>query len=378
MAEGNETPGGEPTDRRPLGRTEGDLLAERRARRASETGEGALNRRAEAAEATVLTLEAHVATLKQRLLEAEEERRAIAERATGEKGAVLEREAELRRLKQREYAEQQLRVEAEDRLIGSEREGRAQIDGLKRRLGASEQELRELAQRMESVQRALAEAEQAAAAERTVLRRAERELQARLTELEVRALEIERGLSAERGARERSEALLENMRLGHRRVEAIVAEVRGVVGRLARAFASSQAVPADPPARPPREGLAWRSQSLGAADAGGAPAAAAARSAEVGEALAAAVQRLRARAEDPAGEGGQGGEDAAQGGEDAGRERARTPDRAQAVTAAVAAEPATPWPAQAPVARSAGMPTHKHSMSLIGRWRLRRKQRRGR
>jgi chromosome segregation ATPase len=365
MAEGNETPGGEPPRR-----TEGDLLAERRARRASETGDDALTRRAEAAEATVQTLETHVATLQQRLLEAEEQRRGITERAAGEQAAVLEREAELRRAKQREYAEQQLRVEAEDRLIGSERESRAQIDGLKRRHSASEQEIRELAERLESMQRQLAEAEQAAAAERTALRRAERELQARLTELECRALEIHRGLTAERAARERSEALLENMRRGHARVEAIVAEVRAVVGRLAGAFASAGPdAPATRSAAPVREGLAWRAQP---GIEGRAPDAPTARSTEVGEALAAAVERLRARADDqlddPPQPGAQG-----PGTRRAPSVQATAPSGSPA--GAKVALPVAPKMAPAPAVRPA---SHKHSLSLIKRWRIRRKQRRSR
>ena len=45
FAEGNETPGGEHPDRRSAGGSEGDLLAERRARRASETEDPALIRR---------------------------------------------------------------------------------------------------------------------------------------------------------------------------------------------------------------------------------------------------------------------------------------------------------------------------------------------
>src|ERR1700704_23519 len=82
MAEGNETSGGEP-GRGPGGegsrRGEGDLLSERRALRAAESGEHALGRRAEAAEATVRTLETHVASLQQRLQESEDELRRAAE-----------------------------------------------------------------------------------------------------------------------------------------------------------------------------------------------------------------------------------------------------------------------------------------------------------
>ena len=73
MIEESETPG-------QGGRVgESDFLAERRARRATETGEAALQRRAEAAEATVRTLESHVSSLQQRLQEAEQERRRVSE-----------------------------------------------------------------------------------------------------------------------------------------------------------------------------------------------------------------------------------------------------------------------------------------------------------
>jgi len=180
MAEGNETPGGEsgPAGRR----SEGDLFSERRARRAAESGEVALTRRAEAAEATVQTLERHVSSLQQRLREAEDEQARMAELIDAEKAAALEREHELRRVKQREYAEQQLRVEAEERLTGLDRESHAESEQLSRRLSASEDDTRELAGRLESLQRQLAEAEQAAAAERAAVRRAEHELQARLRE----------------------------------------------------------------------------------------------------------------------------------------------------------------------------------------------------
>src|ERR1700758_982384 len=101
---------------------ESDFLAERRARRATETGGAALLRRAEAAEATVKTLESHVASLQARLQEAAEDRRRMAAQLEVERSRGTERESELRRVKQREYAEQQLRVEAEDRLSGLERE----------------------------------------------------------------------------------------------------------------------------------------------------------------------------------------------------------------------------------------------------------------
>jgi chromosome segregation ATPase len=387
MAEGNETPSGEPTDRRSVSGSEGDLLAERRARRASETGEAALTRRAEAAEATVRTLEVHVSTLRERMREVEEERRGHAERAEAQRAAVLEREAELRRVKQREYAEQQLRVEAEDRLMSIDRESRAQIDRLNRRLSVSEKEARELAQRLESVQRALAEAEQAAAAERTAVRRSERELQARLTELECHALEINQALAAERAARERSERMLESIRSGHRMVESLVGDTRAIVARLAAAFARAQQDAATPQApraetpapRKPAEGHAFAVPESGIA--------AAARSAEMAGALAAAVERLRARAEEPVADGMREAPTTA-----SGRGALVEAPAAVSATAAGRAErppasrpvpsprPPVPLPAaaQARRAQAPKLAQHKHSLSLIGRWRIRRKQRRRR
>jgi hypothetical protein len=388
MAEGHETPGGEPPHR-----SEGDLLAERRARRASETGEVALTRRAEAAEATVRTLEVHVSTLQERLREVEEERSAHAERAEAERAAVLEREAELRRVKQREYAEQQLRVEAEDRMISVDRESRAQIDRLNRRLNASEQEARELAARLESVQRALAEAEQAAAAERTAVRRAERELQARLTELECRALEINRAVAAERAARERSERQLENIRHGHRKVEGIVGETRAIVGRLAAAFAGSQAQQRPAPSQqrpatpqqPPPEPRAAAPPPGAAREPSAASVANPVRSGEMADALAAAVERLRARAEEPAPDGI--GHTSTAGGRSAAATLApEAPEAGHGPGPVVPVERRrVPRPAARPVApeipppaAALQLPQYKHSMSWVRRWRIRRKQRRSR
>ncbi|MHB8241496.1 MAG: hypothetical protein ACYDHN_05845 [Solirubrobacteraceae bacterium] len=337
MAEGHESgdPGRGPGG--PERRSETDLLAERRARRAAESGEVILTRRAEAAEATVQTLERHVATLQERLLDAEEDLRRTNELLEIEKAAALEREHELRRVKQREYAEQQLRVEAEDRLTHvSDRESRAESERLARRLSASEQDARDLSERLERLQRQLAEAEQAAAAERAAVRRAEDDLQTRLGELEGRAGQMQQGLAQEREARERSEALLESMRQGHSRMEGLVGEMKGIVDRLSSAVAAE----ATSTVTPTPSG------------------------AEMADALAAAVERLRARAEavppeamgEPAAESVVGSAPHA--------EAAAPDDRAPDLTA-------TPPP---PVIR----PTHKHSLSLIGRVRLRRKQRRSR
>ncbi|HTD07309.1 MAG TPA: hypothetical protein VK680_00335 [Solirubrobacteraceae bacterium] len=348
MAEGSETPSGE-QGIGPEGRgrrSEGDLLAERRARRAAESGEIALTRRAEAAEATVQTLERHVASLQQRLIEAEDEHARVSELVEAERAAALEREHELRRVKQREYAEQQLRVEAEDRLLQADRDSRVEIELLSDRLSASEHDARELVRRLDGVQRQLAETEQAAAAERAAVRAevrsiAEQSLQERIAELERRAAEIESGLRDERAARGRSERLLESMREGHGRMEGLVAEIKGIVTRASSALARDSDE-----------------------DASAEPLAAEQRGAEMADALAAAVERLRARAEAvPALSETLAGE---------------STSLAKPLAQASADEPerfapVVEHPAQAPVARA----THKHSMSWIKRQRIRRKQRRG-
>jgi predicted nucleic acid-binding Zn-ribbon protein len=363
-APGGPPGGGMPTGRGPEGRGragDGDLLAERRARRAAESGEHALLRRAEAAEATVRTLESHVATLQQRLREAEDEHERMTElidaaRRGPEYPAALDLEHELKRAEQREYAEQRLRAEAEDRLAELEREGRAQLEQLSGRLRASEHHARELAARLEGVQRELAEAEHAAAAERGSLRRAERALQARLAGLERGTEQIHRAIEAERALRARAEHELERMRAGHRRLHALIAELKAAIERLSRSAAERPEPRPQPPAAPglpaaagpqpaaaepsPAGSVSGAPEPAVSGEQGGAERAGAG---EMAEALAAAVERLRARVE----------------------------ERSEYLAAP---PPPPPPPPQAPPKRQA----HKHSMSLIGRWRIARKQRRGR
>ena len=240
------------------------------------------------------TLERHVASLQQRLREAEDERLRVDELLDAERGAALEREHELRRVKQREYAEQQLRVEAEERLLVLDHESRVEIERLSTRLSASEADARELGRRLEGVQRQLAEAEQEAAAERAraladLRSVAEQDLQARLTDLEHRALEIQRGLDAERAAREHSERLLQSMRQGHRRMESLLGEMKGIVARVTAALAADRSEIDRSEIGQQRPAPAVPSEARGA---------------EMADALAAAVERLRARAETapPAGE----------------------------------------------------------------------------
>jgi hypothetical protein len=409
---------------------ESDFLAERRARRATDTGEAALLRRAEAAEATVQTLESHVASLQQRLRDAEEERRRIGELLDAERAHGAERDSELRRVKQREYAEQQLRVEAEDRLSGLERESRERDEQLTRRVAAGEQDSGDLARRIEELRRQLSEAEQSAAAERAGLKRAEAELTSRVAELERRAQEIERGLQAERGARERAERELAAIREGHRRMEGLLGEIRALVKRLATMLGGLRsAAPAPAPSAPRR---AEEPQVRPGAVAGQQ------RGMEMADALAAAVERLRERAlsapplpEDPAEPspphraGATPADPEPQGGAEAaampvdpaapsppgaraprppavqeepaprldaeapavpeqpgGPEPARRPDLApQAQAPAPPSEVPLPVPPQAPPDPAApaapSRPRHKHSQSLLRRLRNRRKERRG-
>jgi hypothetical protein len=366
MAEGSETPNGEQgsgPEGRPR-RSEGDLLAERRARRAAESGEIALTRRAEAAEATVQTLERHVASLQQRLREAEDERLRMDELLDAERAAGVERESELRRVKQREYAEQQLRVEAEERLLMLDRDSRVELERLSTRLSASEAGAGELALRLDGVQRQLAEAEQHAAAERAgvladLRSAAEQDLQARLTDLERRALEIQSGLDAERAARERSERLLENMRQGSRRMEALLGDMKGIVARVTASLAVEQSQIGRPQIG---RSEVDRQQPVAAAPGE-------ARGAEMADALAAAVERLRARAE------------CAAPGPDA-ETAAPTPEAAAPPPGDGAAAAAGDEAVQgAPVVRAsaaAQLPANKHSLSWIARRRIKRKQRRER
>ena len=349
MAEGSEKPNGEQgigPEGRPR-RGEGDLFAERRARRAAESGEVALMRRAEAAEATVQTLERHVASLQQRLQEVEAERRRTDELLDAEREGALEREHELRRVKQREYAEQQLRVEAEDRLLSADRESLAEIEQLSERLDVSERDARSLALRLQGVQRQLAEAEHETGVERATVRRTEQDLQVRLSDLERRALEIQGGLEAERAARERSERQLQSMREGHRQMQELLGEMKGIVARVGTTLEAEERV----------------RSARSSAPLVGAPEV---RGTDMADALAAAVDRLRARAEAvPTAPQDAGVPDVAP-----------AQQRRPTVDAGAAPEQA------APVARVvfreplAQRPLHKHSLSWFARRRIKRKQRR--
>jgi hypothetical protein len=387
IAEGNETPGGEsggvPEGRRPP--SEGDILAERRARRAAESGEHALTLRAEAAEATVRTLETHVTSLQQQLRESEEEGRRLSERIDSARVPRAEQRAELaelsyppardpalerelQRASQREYAEQRLRIEAEDRCGDVERDARTELDRLSRRLDASERDAQTLGTRLETAERELAEAEQALAAQRAAVLRSERALRERLSDLERQAERLHSGLEAERSARERAEQMLAALQQAQRGAQLLLSGLADTVARLREATlrpreADPQPLtrPSPPAPLPPVAPLGWRpaappppepsapgaprspasiastpdsvpTPSAPVASAQGRPL----RSDEAGggemaEALAAAVERLRARVEEQ--------------------------------TSALAA----------PAAKA---PPHKHTMSLIARTRLALRRRR--
>jgi hypothetical protein len=351
-AEGNETPGSDPG----MGRSEGDIFAERRALRAAETGERALFHRAETAEATVRTLEAHVATLQERLREGGAER---------------------------------------ERLSALARESRAEVEQLKRRVEAGESDVRAVSARLDGVRRELVEAEEAAVAERSDMRRAERELQLRLTELERRAFEINRGLEAERAARARAEQMLDSMRRGRRAVERQLVELRVLVTRLKHIAA----------ARPTPEpaasvfGVAPRPSDTSAEavprpdlDEIGAPAGGVqsqADRAEMAEALSAAVGRLRARAEDDPATAAEVPEPDTEEPAEAepSTEHRRRHDEDEPAARELREQPSpiehssdVEWPSE--IERAAAVipdpPKYKHSMSLIKRWRLALRRRRAR
>jgi len=379
IAEGNETPGGESGGSEGRGRlNEGDILAERRARRAAESGEHALTLRAEAAEATVRTLETHVASLQQQLRESEQEAQRLSERIdatrqaqpdersqggrhayASQRDAALERE--LQRASQREYAEQRLRLEAEERCGEVERETRTEIERLGRRIDASERDAQEFGARLEAAQRELAEAEQALAAQQAAVLRSERELRERLSGLERQAEQLHGGLEAERAARQRAEQMLAALQQAQRGAQLLLSGLADTVARLRETAqrqraavqpavaeapagrALEQTPGAAPPASPAPAPASTHAPSPATASSPTHPAPPQARPLPPGEAsggemaaaLAAAVERLRARVEEQAG--------------------------AQAGAS------------QPPAAKA---PPHKHTMSLIARTRLALRRRR--
>ena len=268
-------------------------------------------RRAEAAEATVQTLQTHLSSLQQRLREAEEICRHSAQRLAAS-------ENELRRVKQQEYAEQQLRVEAERALAA-----------------------------------ALDRSSDGALARSEVVQR----LQARVAEVERRAAHLAEEIESERRARERLERELEAMRESHAAMAVTVSELEGRRPQAARRrgfFSSSSSSLLLPPLPPPP--LTGRSRQPASVPAATAQAPSQARREEMTDALVAAEERLRARAEETS--------PPPQAPEEASISATPSADPRIASTPPAGAQPAIkPKP-------------HKHSMSLIGRFRYARKHRR--
>jgi hypothetical protein len=412
IAEGNDTPGNDAPDvgeRAEIGqrgrRSEGDLLAERRARRAAESGEHALTLRAEAAEATVRTLETHVASLQRRLQDSEEEsRRTVELLDAAEASRAAERsdlahraqpqistlalERELQRASQREYAEQRLRIEAEERAAERERESRAELDRLSRGLSSSEREAQLLTARLEAAERELAEAEQAAVAERAEAHRVASALRGQLTELDGRAGELQRLLELERTGRERAERALERLGAAQHNAQLLLGGLAETVARLRDVAVGASAALAPPAASAPTPASA---SPPNAPDASGAqasepaaepaplilptpPASASAGASAQAPPPAPSARSPQAPRSQPRPASGSAGE-------------AQAGEMAESLAAAFERLRSRVEQQQEPTTTSsaprAARPPHKHSMSLIGRTRLamrrrseRRKQRR--
>lgn len=349
MAAGNETSDNDPPGNEPRQTPYRDLLAERRARRSVEPDDSALTNRAETAEATVRTLQAHVAGLQLRLQDATEEHQRTSEQLTA-------CEHELGEVKQRESAEQQLRVEAEDRRDRLQLEQRAEIDRLQSHLSTSQRHASELSDRLEDVQRELLAAEQSVSTERALVRRAEQELELRLAELERRAVEIHREVESERLAREGLEQKLDSVRRSHLRMELIVGELKRMAAQL-RAAGGRGPVQEEERREAMTEALAGAAERLRA------------RVADTGNADA-YVRDAQSEASAPPPEQPTA---AVEGQSTAPVEQNPTAAVEGQSTAPVEENPAAA--AQEPLPHKHRLP-HKHSMSLLTRWRIRRKRRR--
>jgi chromosome segregation ATPase len=347
------------------GEFERDVLAERRARRAGG-GEAAQLR---GAEADVRELEQRLADLTRRHHEAEREHRGALEQ-------LAEREHDLRRVKQREYAEQQLRIEAEEDAARLRRRHRAELDRLRRRVEEARGAMLAAGERAEELR------------ERAEERR--RQAESRCAQAERRAAQAERG--REQATRRavalgaRLDAVSEScarLRTGALRLEGATAELgyelereraaaRARILELERQCAASEARAralelrtAGASRTPPRD-----------AAAAGAPGVPEARREEMAQALAAAVERLRARVsvveelQAPAEELEPPGEDL----------QTRPEGRPSAPRAAASPRGAAalPSPPTAPPAGAPGRVQHKHSRSLIARWRAARAARKQR
>lgn len=237
----DETPGGPPSD------PDRDVLAERRARRGEPLGDPILIRRAETAEAAAQALEDRLSGIQTRLREAEQESQRAAQR-------LAQREQEL--------------SSASERLSSGEQ----QLRSISTRLEERERELRSVSERLSDRERELKSVSERLADREQQLHRAELEIRGRVEALEQRVGEVQEDLARERAARQAAEGELQALRSAQAAVAPLIGELRQIAQRL-RLVAESAAPPAPMPETPRSE----------------------AANAEMAEALAAAVQRLRAR-----------------------------------------------------------------------------------
>ena len=214
------------------------VLAERRARRA-ELAEQALLRRATEAEATVDTLQRQLTNLEQRFAQTNQELDRL-------RRLVSDGDAERRRLRQREYAEQQQRLETEERVGELQAQIAGESEGLRASLREAEMKTERLAGELERMQRALAEAQHAAAAEEANVRRAREELAAREAEL----LEREQAAPASAAGGDPRQRVFVRVDSTEERVEALGAQLRSISDHLARReVALEEAIAAEREAR---------------------------------------------------------------------------------------------------------------------------------
>jgi len=188
------------------------VLAQRRAAREGAADE-ALVRRAQAAEATVSTLETQLDHLEARLREVTGERERLA--------------ARLRAAEQREEAERRVRGEAEDEREALRAEVERQVAELRERARAAEEHAEALGAEMDEIRREAAEAQHAAAAARLAMERGGGAgdgdaAQAELDRLSAEAGELARRLERERDLRAAAEAQLERQSERVAEVEATV------------------------------------------------------------------------------------------------------------------------------------------------------------
>lgn len=266
----DETPAGLPREDE-----DRDPSAPPRQGREQPMGDPILIRRAEAAEAEAHALEDRLSGIQARLREAERESQSASER-------LAERERELDRASRRlSEGEQQLRS-ISSRLTEREQE----LHAVSERLGERERELHAVTDRLAERERELD--------------RAELDIRGRVDALELRVGEVQADLLHEREAREAAERELRELRAAQATLQPLVAELRQIAQRLRSA--AEEAVPAAPAVSTPQPQPQPAPRAPGRhqePEAQPAPRPAARHQesggTQMAEALAAAVQRLRAR-----------------------------------------------------------------------------------